>query len=95
MPICRRTAQAEEDLIALWLYIATENPQAADKQLDRIEAVFGVLADHPGIGAARPDLAPELRYYVVGSYLILYQAIADGVEIVRVVHGARYLPDLI
>jgi len=26
---------------------------------------------------------------VVGRYLILYRAVDDGVEIVRVVHGAR------
>jgi hypothetical protein len=31
----------------------------------------------------------------VGRYLILYRIIPDGVEIVRVAHGARYLPDLI
>jgi toxin ParE1/3/4 len=95
VPTCRRTAQAEDDLLALWCYIAAENPQAADRQLDRIEAGFRMLADHPDIGAARPDLAPGFRYYVVGSYLVLYRAVADGIEIVRVVHGARYLPDLI
>lgn len=47
------------------------------------------------LGPARPDLAPDLRYFVVRKYLILYRQIADGVEIVRVVHGARHLPDLV
>ena len=28
MPVIRRTAQAEEDLIDLWLYIAQDNPGA-------------------------------------------------------------------
>jgi plasmid stabilization system protein ParE len=32
---------------------------------------------------------------VVGRYMILYRIIPDGVEVVRVVHGARYLPELI
>ena len=37
MPGLRRTAQAEEDLIELWLYIAQDNPGAADRLLDEIE----------------------------------------------------------
>jgi toxin ParE1/3/4 len=92
---CLRTARAEEDLIEIWLSIANDNPTAADKLLDHIEAVFVLLAEYPTLGPARPDLAPELRYFVVRKYLILYQQTAGGVEIVRVVHGARYLPDLV
>jgi toxin ParE1/3/4 len=37
MPVIRRTAQAEEDLIDLWLYIAQDNPGAADRLLEEIE----------------------------------------------------------
>jgi toxin ParE1/3/4 len=40
MPVIQRTAQAEEDLIELWLYIAQENPNAADRVLTDIEGVF-------------------------------------------------------
>jgi len=47
------------------------------------------------IGPARPDLRADLRYFVSGHYLILYRAQANGVEIVRVLHGARRLPDLL
>ena len=53
-----------------------------------------MLAKNPGIGQSRPDISPELRYFPVGNYLILYREIKDGIEIVRVVHGARYLPDV-
>jgi hypothetical protein len=34
MPEIQRTAQAEEDLIELWIYIAQDNPAAADRVLD-------------------------------------------------------------
>ena len=34
MAIFQKTAQAEEDLIDIWLYIAQDNPAAADKLLD-------------------------------------------------------------
>ena len=90
-----RTARAEEDLIEIWMYIAADNPAAADRLLDRIEAKCQMLADNPGLGQARPDIAPELRYFPVGRYLILYREIRQGIEVVRVVHGARHLPDII
>jgi toxin ParE1/3/4 len=90
-----RTARAEEDLIELWLYVAEDSPKAADALVDRIDVACELLAENPHLGPARADLAQALRYYVVGNYLILYREAEIAVEIVRVVHGARYLPDLI
>jgi toxin ParE1/3/4 len=90
-----RTARAEDDLVEIWLYIAADSPRAADTLLDRIDAACGRLAENPAMGPTRADLAPDLRYGVVGNYLILYHEIADGIEVVRVVHGARHLPDVI
>jgi toxin ParE1/3/4 len=94
LPSVVRSRQAEDDLIEIWRYIARDNPDAADRLLDRIERVVELLARHPLMGAARPDLRKDLRYFVSGRYLILYRPIAGGVEVVRVVHGARYLPGL-
>ena len=78
----------------LWVYIAQDNPKAADRLLDEIKDKFGLLSEQPRLGPARPDIAPELRYVPVGRYLILYREIADGIEVVRVVHGARRLSHL-
>ncbi len=89
-----RTAKAEEDLIQIWLYIATDNQVVADRIIDQIEEKCQMLSKNPGVGQARPDIAPEMRYLPVGSYLILYREIKDGIEVVRVVHGARHLPDV-
>lgn len=94
MPVVRRTAQADEDLIDIWVYIAADNPQAADGLLDEIESKCLLLAEQPCLGPARPDIAPELRYFPVGRYLILYREIAEGIEAVRVIHGARELSRL-
>lgn len=90
-----RTARAEDDLIDIWLTIAADNAKAADILLDRIDVACASLAVFPELGPARPDLDTELRYMVVARYVILYRLISDGVEIVRVAHGARHLPDLI
>jgi plasmid stabilization system protein ParE len=53
---------------------------------------FHALADNPLMGRLRPEIAPELRYFTVGKYLILYRTVLDGVQIVRIIHGARDLP---
>jgi toxin ParE1/3/4 len=38
------TARAEEDLIDIWLYVAQDNPGAADRLLNEIEEKFPLLA---------------------------------------------------
>lgn len=94
MPIVQRTEQADEDLMDIWAYIAQDNPRAADRLSDEIEGKFMLLAEQPYLGPARPDIASELRYFPVGNYLILYREIAEGIEVARVIHGARRLSNL-
>ena len=60
-----------------------------------IDAKCERLARSPMIGRARPELRPDLRSFPFGAYLILYRAIDDGAEVVRVVHAARNLDDLV
>jgi toxin ParE1/3/4 len=95
MPKFKLTPAAEQDLQDVWLYIAQDNTRAADKLLDRIEVQCELLANHPQLGPARDDIAKGLRYHPLANYLILYRVIAQGVEIVRVVHGARNIIDLL
>ena len=90
----QRTPRADQDLEELWFFIAQDDPAAADRWLDTLEAKIGLLADNPLLGPARPDIARELRYHPVGNHLLLYRVIQGGIEIVRVVHGARDLLDL-
>jgi len=94
MAVFRKTAQAEEDLIDIWLYIAQDNPAAADHMLDTFEEKGWLLADNPKLGQERPDIAEDFRYLPVRRYLMLYREIPDGIELVRVVQGMRLLGDL-
>jgi toxin ParE1/3/4 len=87
----RKTAQAEEDLIDIWLYIAQDNIAAADGLLDLFEEKGRLLAENPKLGQARPDIAEGFRYLPVNRYLMLYREIEDEIELVRVVHGMRLL----
>ncbi|MDR3510584.1 MAG: type II toxin-antitoxin system RelE/ParE family toxin [Caulobacteraceae bacterium] len=89
-----RTAQASADLDDIWLHVALDNPAAADLLIDLIVGRCQDLAEHPHLGPARPEIAPEARMLVIGDYLALYRVQNDRVEIVRVIHGARRLEGL-
>ena len=81
-----------DDLDEIWDYYAVEleNPDAADRIRDEIFDAFHVLAQTPGMGHFRRDLAAEpLRFWHVRSYLIIYRAEKRPIEVVRVLHGAR------
>ena len=89
-----RSPSADEDLINIWVRIASENKVAADHVYDRIiERIFD-LADFPDLGPKRPEIA-DMRSLSVMSYLILYRVEVDRVVIVRIVHGARDLTSLL
>ena len=62
--------------------------------LDTIEAKIFLLANNPGLGKSRPEIAADVRSFPVGNYLLLYRQIPGGVEIVRVIHGRRDLTKL-
>jgi toxin ParE1/3/4 len=80
---------AERDLVEIWTYIAKDNPNAADRVLDLIDRRLESLAEFPRFGEARPDLAPDLRCYPAGSYVIFYRPTAREIQVARVLHGAR------
>jgi toxin ParE1/3/4 len=85
----RRSAHADDDLIAIWLHTAQESEAAADRLLDRIEARGQQLVAFPFSGAPREDIAAGVRHVVVGDYLTFYRIGAEAVEILRVLHGRR------
>lgn len=85
----RHSHKARQDLLSIWAYIAEDNPTAADHLLDSLDDACAKLAAYPKMGQARTDIAPTLRYFPVGNYLILYQESNDGIEVIRVLHTAR------
>ena len=89
MPVILRTSRAHLDLVEIASYIAEENPAAADRWLDTIGEKCQLLAQRPELGRKRPDLAVELRSFPVGHYVIFYRPISDGIQVIRVLHGAR------
>ena len=81
---------AQTDLLEAWLFIAEENPDAADHVLDAIEREADVLATQPLMGRARPELAQGVRSWPTSTRYILYYKVAkDGIAVPRILHHAR------
>ena len=94
----RPLATADIDHAAAFLF--DENPAAAVSFLDAVETAFGLLVEQPGIGSPRyAHLLPgvNLRMWPVKGFphLIFYLDRAGGIEVVRVLHGARDLPAIL
>ncbi len=91
----RLSPQAKLDLEDIADHIAEDSPTHARQFIERLTPKFAALGRHPMTGRARPELRADLRSFPFGAYLILYRAVGDGVEIIRVVHAARNLDDLV
>lgn len=83
------TPLAREDLGDIWDYVAESDVERADMLLDLIYEKCQRLAEYPEIGRARHELLVNLRSFTVKNYVIFYQPTDDGIEVLRVLYGAR------
>lgn len=88
------TIQAGRDLEEIEAFISLDNPDAAARLLVSVRETCALLARQPQLGRSRFELWPGLRGFPVGNYLIFYRPAAEGIEVIRVLHGARDLPEL-
>lgn len=84
------TPAAEDDMREILQYIERESPAAADQVFEALRDAMRLLAERHGIGHARADLAREpVRFWPVFSYLVIYRADTEPLQIVRVLRGKR------
>lgn len=83
------TRLAEQDLREIGAYIAQDNPRRAAGFIREIHAKALAYAEHPEMGRDRSDLAPGLRSFPHGAYVVYYRRWRRGIQIVRVYHGSR------
>jgi toxin ParE1/3/4 len=86
--------EASRDLEKVKDYISRDNPDAASRLILLIREKCTLLAQQPGIGRDRSDIVSGLRGFPVGNYVIFYQPTNDGIAVVRILHGARDIPEL-
>ena len=84
-----RKRQAKLDITQIWIYIAENDYDAAGRLIKQFEQAFELLSKFPRSGQVRDDLQRGLRSFPVGNYLLFYEPIKGGIEVVRVLHAAR------
>ena len=89
MPRILRTRAARSDYDEIWSYLAVRDLSAADRLIDQFDATLESIAATPRMGRKVEELAPNLRSFPVGNYLIFYRPLEDGMQLIRLVHGAR------
>jgi toxin ParE1/3/4 len=77
------------DLEQIFDYTARDKPAAAERFVRTLREKCEMLSRFPLIGTPRDHLAPGLRAFSIGRYVIYYRPEADTVRIERVLHGAR------
>lgn len=99
--IVRRDA-ARADILDIHEHIFRDNPGAADNWLDSVDATIAqVIAQYPFIGVKRDYGRPALARFRMltvqdfPNYLIFYRVDEDAIRIVRVLHGARDIPNVL
>ena len=85
----RLLPQAITDIEDIVAYIKADNPSAAERWFDNLYDCFNALAEMPRMGARRSDIGGNVHMFPRGSYIILYNIEADGIAIIRVIHGKR------
>jgi toxin ParE1/3/4 len=85
----KRRPLAASDILDIWDHIAEDSLGQADRWVDNLDEKLKLIATQPLIGRARNELAVELRSFPFGRYVIFYVPVEGGIEVVRVLHGAR------
>ncbi len=90
---------AADDIVEIFATIAADDFRTAERFESAVRRECGLLAAFPPLGRARGFRASELRglrsrpVSGFGSWLVFYRVEGDAIEVVRVLHGARNLPE--
>jgi plasmid stabilization system protein ParE len=86
------SSEALRDLLDLEDFLTMrESPDRAIAIIARLHRAMTSIADYPGIGRKRRDLAGMPMCFPVQSWLIFYRPTRDrtGVEIIRIIDARR------
>ncbi|MCE9637012.1 MAG: type II toxin-antitoxin system RelE/ParE family toxin [Planctomycetes bacterium] len=84
------SALARDDIERIAAFIARDNPAAAARVVGQFHIAARRLAQIPGIGHSRADLTDRpVLFWIVAGHRIVYRRTRGGIQIVRVIHGAR------
>ena len=86
----RISEDAAHDLDEIFVHWAQRvSLEIADRIIDRIADRFWLLGEHPDAGKAASNIAPKVKCFPAGKYLIYYRSTRRGTDILHIFHGAR------
>jgi toxin ParE1/3/4 len=88
------TDNAIRDLDSICDLITIDNPNAASNLFDDIREQCVRVARFPFSGKKYDRIKPNLRGFIVKSYIIFYTVEGENILIIRVVNGYRDLADV-
>ena len=96
----RYKAGAKKNIRDIAAYLAEHDPRLPRRLIAALEETIQYLHESPNVGHLwrRLPSTPQLGYHAVRrfrNYLIFYLPLRDGIEIWRVLHGARDLRNLL
>ena len=91
MPVPEWRQAARADLLAIVDYISDDNPDAAQRLKDEIEAKVAKLPAHPRLYRSG-RVAGTREMLVRRNYVVVYSEDARAVIVLRVLHAARQWP---
>jgi toxin ParE1/3/4 len=86
---------AEQDLLDIWQYIALDDETQATRFLEELTGKTHELGNFPDMGVDRDFLQNGLRVLFYKHYSIYYTTERDDLFVVRILHGAREVKELI
>lgn len=90
------SSAADRNIDEQLVYLARQSHELAARFLEAIEQTLQRLAELPDRGFSWESSG--IRVWAVrgfGNHLIFYRPIEDGIEIIRVLHGARNVAPLL
>jgi toxin ParE1/3/4 len=76
-------------------YIAQDNPVRAGTFVVELRAHCEKICLNPAGYRRRPELSDELRSCAHGNYVIFFESNTEQVSIIRILHGARDIPEVL
>lgn len=85
------TPIAIEDIEGNFFYLARDrqSPAVAAQVVREISLRTENYAAQPLLAQARPELGESVRAFSVYQYVVFSRPKHDGIEVIRVIHGAR------
>ena len=84
------SAKARDDFRKVIAYLSRHaGSLVAKRYAEEFDACLTLIAEHPRIGAERPELGANVRIRVIRPYILIYGFAGETAEVLRILHDKR------